>query len=110
MSPFEQALRTPAAVLRLQGALALMAWQAAMVVPLRLQRLGFGSLSQPLDAAEAARMVTEKLAAAASGATAATLRAMKGGDAVSVAMAAIGPARRAVRANARRLSAGTTLR
>jgi hypothetical protein len=38
-------------------------------------------------------------------ARAATARALRGGDALSVALAAIGPARRTVRANARRLAA-----
>jgi hypothetical protein len=98
-------LRGPAGVLRLQGALAMMAWQAAFVVPLRLQALALGSVSRPGDATEASRMVTEKLSAATVGAGAATLRALRGGDAVSVAMAAIGPTRRALRANARRLTA-----
>lgn len=94
----------PAGVLRLQGALAMMAWQAAFIVPLRLQRLALASIAQPMDPTEAARMVTEKLVAAASGASAATRRALRGGDGVSVAMAALGPTRRAVRDNARRLS------
>jgi hypothetical protein len=93
----------PAGVLRLQGALVLMAWQAAFVVPLRLQRMAVDAVTAPLDATEAARMVTEKLAAAAEGAGAAAARALRGGDAVSVAVAAIGPTRRALRANARRL-------
>jgi hypothetical protein len=107
MSAFEQMLRGPVGVLRLQGALAMMTWQAAIIVPLRLQALALGSVTQPLDATEAARMVTEKFAAAASGAHAATVRALRGGDAVSVAMAAIGPTRRTLRANARRLAAET---
>lgn len=95
----------PAGVFRLQGALVLMAWQAAFIVPLRLHALALGSVTQPLDATEASRMVTEKLSAAAEGAGAAARRALRGGDAVSVAMAAIGPTRRALRANARRLVA-----
>jgi hypothetical protein len=103
---FDQVLRGPAGVLRLQGALAMMAWQAAFVVPLRLQSLALCSVSRPGDATEVTRMVTEKFAAAAAGAGAATLRALRGGDAVSVAMAAIGPTRRAVRDNARRLAGG----
>jgi hypothetical protein len=107
VSALEQMMRGPAGVLRLQGALAMMAWQAAFVVPLRLQALALGSLSRPGDATEAARMVTEKLAAAAAGTGAATLRALRGGDAVSVAMAAISPTRRTLRANARRLAAGS---
>lgn len=94
-------------MLRLQGALASMAWHAAVVVPLRLARLAADlMLGRPAAPAELARMVTEKVAAAASGAGAATARALRGGDALSVALAAIGPARRAVRANARRLSGG----
>ena len=50
-------------------------------------------------------MVTEKLAAAARGAMAAQAQALRGGGPVRVALAAIGPARRAVRANAKRLAA-----
>lgn len=100
------AFRASADALRLQGALAAMAWHAAIVVPLRLQLLAVGLLSaRPADAGEVARMMTEKLAAATAGAGAATARALRGGDALSVALAAIGPARRTVRANARRLAA-----
>lgn len=99
-------LRIAADALRLQGALAAMAWQAAIVVPLRLRLLA-GSLIAPRasDRGEVTRMLTEKLAAAASGAVAAAALALRGSDPVRVAVAAIGPARRAVRANARRLSA-----
>ena len=98
-------LRIAADALRLQGALAAMAWQAAIVVPLRLRLLA-GSLIAPRasDRGEVTRMLTEKLAAA-SGAVAAAALALRGSDPVRVAVAAIGPARRAVRANARRLSA-----
>jgi len=98
--------RAAADALRLQGALAAMAWDAAIVVPLRLQLL-VGSVLSPRasDTGEVARMMTEKLAAATSGAVAASALAIRGGDPVRVAVAAIGPARRAVRANAKRLSA-----
>jgi len=98
-------LRIADDALRLQGALAAMAWQAAIVVPLRLRLLA-GSLIAPRasDRGEVTRMLTEKLAAA-SGAVAAAALALRGSDPVRVAVAAIGPARRAVRANARRLSA-----
>jgi hypothetical protein len=100
-------LRASADALRLQGGLAAMAWQAAMVVPLRLSRLAADlMLGRPAASSELTLMVTEKVAAAASGVGAATARALRGGDAVSVALAAIGPARRAVRANARRLVRG----
>jgi hypothetical protein len=96
-----------AAAFRLQSALTVMAWQAAFVVPLRMQMMATGAASPNADhAQEMTRMVTEKLAAAAEGAGAATVRAMRGGDAVSVAMAAIGPARRKLRANAKRLAKG----
>lgn len=99
-------LRASADALRLQGALAAMAWHAAIVVPLRLNLIAGSVLAaRPADAGEVARMVTEKLAAATAGAGAATARALRGGDPLSVALAAIGPARRAVRANARRLAA-----
>jgi hypothetical protein len=54
----------PAGVLRLQGALMLMAWQAAFVVPLRLQRMATDVVTAPVYATEAVRMVTEKLTAA----------------------------------------------
>jgi len=82
-----------------------MAWQAAIVVPLRLQRIAADALSaRPAGAGEAARMVTEKLAAAARGAMAAQAQALRGVGPVRVALA-IGPARRAVRANAKRLAA-----
>jgi hypothetical protein len=99
-------VRTAVDALRLQGAFAQMAWQAAIVVPLRLQRIAADALSaRPAGAGEAARMVTEKLAAAARGAMAAQAQALRGGGPVRVALAAIGPARRAVRANAKRLAA-----
>jgi hypothetical protein len=99
-------VRAAADAFRLQGAFAAMAWHAAIVVPLRLQMLAGDVLSaRPADAGELARMMTEKLAAATSGAMAASAQALRGGDPVRVAMAAIGPARRAVRANARRLAA-----
>lgn len=100
-------LRAGQAAFRLNLALSAMAWQAAFVVPARLQMMALGLVSpKPDDMTEMTRMVTEKFAAVAQGAGAATARAMAGGDAVSVAMAAIGPARRAVRANAKRLAKG----
>ncbi len=90
---------------RLNLALGVMAWQAAFVMPIRLGMMAASFAAQrPGDAAEMTRMVTEKLAAVAQGAGAATSVAMRGGDPVSVVTAAIGPARRAVRANARRLA------
>lgn len=107
MSRRNDPFRAGQAALRLNLALSAMAWQAAFVVPARLQMMAFG-LASPTggDAIEMTRMVTEKFAAVAQGAGAATARAMAGGDAVAVAMAAIGPARRAVRANAKRLAKG----
>ncbi len=105
MIGFHLGLPGPVGILRLQGVLAIMAWQAAFVVPLRLQALALGAVSRPGDATEASRMVTEKVAAAAQGAGAGARRALRGGDAVSVALAALGPSRRALRDNARRLAA-----
>jgi hypothetical protein len=102
-----RSFRISADALMLQGAFVAMAWHAAIVVPLRLQMLAGGLVSpRAEDAGEVARMMTEKLAAAATGAMAASAQALRGGDPMRVAVAAIGPARRAVRANARRLSAG----
>ncbi len=100
-------MRAGQAAFRLNLALSAMAWQAAFVVPARLQMMALGLVSpKPGDMGEMTLMVAEKFAAVAQGAGAATARAMAGGDPVSVAMAAIGPARRAVRANAKRLAKG----
>jgi len=97
--------RAAADALRLQGALAAMAWQAAIVVPLRLQVLAASLVSQRAsDQGEVTRMLSEKLAAT-TGALAASALALRGGDPVRVAVAAMGPSRRVARSNARRLSA-----
>ncbi|WP_144299406.1 hypothetical protein [Elioraea rosea] len=98
-------LRTPFHMARLNLALATMAWQAAFVMPIRLGMMAVSFAAQrPDQAAEMTRMVTEKFAAAAKGTGAAASVALRGGDALAVAVAAIGPARRTLRANARRLA------
>jgi N-acyl-D-aspartate/D-glutamate deacylase len=82
---------------------ALLAWQAGWVFTIRSAQLW----AEPATAAaELARMAAEKQRAFAAGALAASRAAMLGTRPDLVAAAAVGPARRRVAANLRKLTRG----
>jgi hypothetical protein len=82
------------------AAYALFAWQTGMVFTLRSAQLWV----EPVGAAAAlAEMAAEKQKAFAEGAVAATAAVMRGARPDLVAAAALGPARRRVRANLKAL-------
>lgn len=84
---------------RLAQANAMLGLSAAEVVWRRSAMMATGAMSGP----EATRMFMEKPTAFADAAQKAAMAAVRGGDAVSVASAAIRPLRRKTQANARRL-------
>lgn len=84
---------------RLAHAVTLMSLAASEVVFRRCTMMAHGGMS----GAEATRMFMEKPAAFAQSAQGAAMAAVRGGDAVSVASAALRPLRKSASANARRL-------
>lgn len=76
-----------------------MLMNAGEVIARRSQQMALGTMSQP----EAARMVMEKMTAAATSAEKAAVAAMRGANPVGVATAALRPYGSKTRANARRL-------
>jgi hypothetical protein len=76
-------------------------YEAQCVIALRMMHLAAGG---PLAAAEAHRMVTEKVAALAAAQTAAVLAVATGGTLQAAATRAMTPVKRRVRANRRRLA------
>jgi hypothetical protein len=80
---------------------ALVGWEAQQVIALRLMRIAAGGAH---GQAEARRMVTEKLAAAAEAQVAAVAGALEGRSAQRTGKKMLGVYRKRVRANRRRLS------
>lgn len=79
----------------------LLGWEAQRVMALRMMRLAAGG---PRGQAEAQRMVTEKLAAAAEAQAAVVAGAIEGRGAQRTGKKMLGVYRKRVRANRRRLS------
>jgi hypothetical protein len=75
--------------------------EAQRVIAMRLMKIAAGG---PAGAAECARMVTEKFAAAAAAQSAGAIALARGNSFETAAELALVPLRRSVRANHRRLS------
>lgn len=87
--------------LALSAQAALLTWEAQRVIALRLMRIAAGGAR---GRAEAQRMVTEKLAAAAEAQAAAAASTITGGVGARAGKKALSVYRKRVRANRRRLS------
>jgi hypothetical protein len=96
---FDSMFRSYLALGRLGHAATMMSLAAAEVMFARTVMMAQGGMSGP----EAARMWMEKPAAFAQSAQKAAMAAARGGDAVTVATAALRPIRHSASANARRL-------
>jgi len=106
--------RAAQAQTRLQIAIAETMWNATFVIPARMMQIGQAARPGATAAVvtkvarESVEMVTEKVEAAMVGATAAALKVAQGADANVVALAAVAPAQRRARSNAKRLSKPTS--
>ena len=99
--PMPNPLRIANPWLALSAQAALLGWEAQRVIALRLFRIAAGGAR---GRAEAQRMVTEKLAAAAEAQAAAVASAIEGGAGHRAGKKALGVYRKRVHANRRRLS------